>query len=70
MSRTVSISIDKLWTLIDAANEWSCELDGHIAPASRGFGDDESAESQEQQAAEIDAAITYANTAIIEAQKG
>lgn len=56
-----------LGLLVDAANEWSCELTGHIAPASREFGDTESAESQEEQAEEIDSAVRRANDAILEA---
>lgn len=58
-----------LGLLVDAANEWSYELTGHIAPASREFGDNESAEAQEEQAEEIDSAARRANAAILAAIK-
>lgn len=67
MTKTVTISADALYTLIDGASEWSNELAYHIAPASHDFGDTESAESQEEQSREIDRAITLARKQIEEA---
>ena len=70
MTVTVTVSIDALVTLLQAASEWSEELACHIAPASRDFGDDESAESQEEQSREIDRAFTLATELIEEAAEG
>lgn len=67
MSGTVTISIDALETLADAAYEWACELNDHIAPASYDFGDKESGENQELQAVEITLAFDLAYNLIEEA---
>ena len=60
----VIIDKDTLEELMQGASEWANELSQHIAPASRDFGDDESAESQEQQAAGISMAVEAARHAI------
>lgn len=67
MTVTVTISIDALETLMQAAGEWSAELTNYIAPASYDFGDEESGESQEQQATEINRAFGLAYNLIEEA---
>ena len=69
MSGTVTISISALEVLMQSASEWADELSCHIAPASRDFGDDESAESQEEQSRNIDDAFKLASELIAEAQK-
>lgn len=69
MSGTVTISISALEVLMQGASEWADELSCHIAPASRDFGDEESAESQEEQAREIDRAFGLAYDLIREAER-
>lgn len=65
----VTISIKTLATLMEAAGEWSEELTNHIAPASYDFGDDESGESQEEQARDINRAFGLAYDLIREAER-
>ena len=65
----VTIEATDLAELIAAAGEWAYELEVHIAPDSRGFGDVESAESQEGQAEDITASIRRANIALTEVFK-
>lgn len=69
MAPTVTICAETLETLVQAAFEWRQELVGYVIPASHDFGDEESAESQDEQAGEISAAIDLAHDLITESRK-
>ena len=49
---------DALQILRDAAGDWADELSAYIIPASKQFGDSESADAQQKQHDDIETALT------------